>query len=416
MADNAVAWEMLEAELVGLLSNDPTQFRGLQMVSLPIDALWNNLDWGLWLSFETADNIPLWGPVYQASVGNHITDAYLAFLTNIDASALDNDAANETKNLGPQLSAAHDELQKARKQISVEWSDFNNRQKNLPPQSQQNFDTWFTQFWGQKMNVLQNNYQSLADQWVAAANKAGGDYQVLAQAMQDYNNPDFQFQVKDLGGATQPYRMWNLTPFLGDFVSEAQAGRGSAFSLKINNQSDTSSVTSWGGSTDSNLDLGLIGIGAGENFQRTSVDTSSQNFAIAFSAKSFTGIQIMAGQWFHQNVVIQFQNGPFIASGPFGPGKAVFFGPTGTFNLAKTTVYVAYQPSIVAAVDPAAYSQVKQAWNAGQHVAIGPFSFGGGRSSASDQAIFDDTNQTMTFASSSPHPQIIAVNCTILPG
>src|SRR5258708_10709647 len=143
--------------------------------------------------------------------------------------------------------------------------------------------------------------------------------------MEEYNKAELQFQVKDLGGATQPYRMWNLTPFLGDFVSEAEAGRGSAFSLKINNQSVTSSVTSWGGSTDSNLDLGLIGIGAGENFQRTSVDTSSQNFAIAFSAKSFTGIQIMAGQWFHQNVVIPFQKEPFLVSGPFGPGKARCF-------------------------------------------------------------------------------------------
>src|SRR5260370_42370953 len=119
--------------------------------------------------------------------------------------------------------------------------------------------------------------------------------------------------------------MWNLTPFLGDFVSEAQAGRGSAFSLKINNQSDTSSVTSWGGSTDSNLDLGLIGIGAGENFQRTSVDTSSQNFAIAFSAKSFTGIQIMAGQMVHQNVVIQVEKGAIIAKSPLWPSTGCFF-------------------------------------------------------------------------------------------
>jgi hypothetical protein len=71
-------------------------------------------------------------------------------------------------------------------------------------------------------------------------------------------------------------------------------------------------------------------------------------------------------------VVKQFKNGPFIPNGPFGPGKAVFFGPDGTFSLEKTIVYVAYQPSVTATVDEHTYSRMKDSWKANAHISIGP--------------------------------------------
>jgi hypothetical protein len=45
MSDNTIAWEMLRTVLTSFLSRDPTQFRGLQMVTAPLDALWDNPSW-----------------------------------------------------------------------------------------------------------------------------------------------------------------------------------------------------------------------------------------------------------------------------------------------------------------------------------------------------------------------------------
>ncbi len=229
--------------------------------------------------------------------------------------------------------------------------------------------------------------------------------------MQDYNNPAFQVEAKDTNGIKLSYRTWNLVPRLTDFIQEAQAGQGTSLNLQINARTATSDVTKWGTEGSVSLNQGFVGVGSGDSLTRVTVDTTTQNFVMSFSSKAFTGIKITAGQWFHQNVVLQFQNGPFIASGPFGPGKAVFFGPIGTFNLMASTLYVAYQPSVTATLDSTAYSQVQQGWNTGARIAVGPFSFG-----STDNVTFTDTNQTVTMTNNSSHPQLIAVNCTIMPG
>ncbi len=402
---------MLRAELISQLGGDPTHFSGLQIVAAPFDALWDNPDYGEWLGFETANNIPLWEAVYQPSVGNWITDAYFAFLTNIDASAQNNDAANLVKALGQQLAAALDGINKAYQQLSDAWKIFNTAQQFLPPELRQSFDDWFGQNWGQTINNLENGFNNLVTQWVAAANQAGGEYTTLGQAMQDYNNPAFQVEAKDTNGIKLSYRTWNLVPRLTDFIQEAQAGQGTSLNLQINARTATSDVTKWGTEGSVSLNQGFVGVGSGDSLTRVTVDTTTQNFVMSFSSKAFTGIKITAGQWFHQNVVLQFQNGPFIASGPFGPGKAVFFGPIGTFNLMASTLYVAYQPSVTATLDSTAYSQVQQGWNTGARIAVGPFSFG-----STDNVTFTDTNQTVTMTNNSSHPQLIAVNCTIMPG
>jgi hypothetical protein len=411
-------WAMLQAELLRFLSatGNPAQFNGLQIVPVPSDALWDNPNWGTWLGFETANNIPSWGPVYKPSAGNRVTDAYFAFLTNIDAPAQDNDAATQVKGLGAQLTAALEQITNAQQQLVLVWKAFSEAQQLLPPQLRQDFNDWFAQNGTQVLAPLENTYQNLVALWVVAANRAGGGYASLGQAMTDYNNATFQVRATDTNGTMLSYRTWNLIPRLADFISMAEAGQGTALSLQIDTHTDTTNTTAlsmWEADSNAAFNTGFLAVGNQNSFERFTVDTSTQDFAISFSAKAFTGIQVTSGQWFNQNVVLQFQKGPFIPGGPFGPGKAVFFGPNGTFNLMIDTLYVMYQPTIAATVDATTYSRIQHGWDAGLRIALGPFLFS---SELSDVATFTDTNRTITMISHSPHPQLIAVNCTVMPG
>ena len=92
MADNikATPWMMYRHELISYLSggrpNDP-KYQGLQIVPVSLDLLWDDPDYGTFLAWSFANNIPLWGDTYQESSGNRVEDAYFQFLTNIDAPA-----------------------------------------------------------------------------------------------------------------------------------------------------------------------------------------------------------------------------------------------------------------------------------------------------------------------------------------
>jgi hypothetical protein len=396
--DNTAPWVMLQTELINFLggTGDPTQFSGLQMVLTPFYALWDNPIWGLWQGFEIADTIPAWGPVYKPSSDHRVTNAYFLFLNSIDAPAQDKDASNQVKQLREPMSTSLDNIQKVRKQLVTEWKNF-----NVSQPGQQQFNQWFTQNWEQKLNEVEGNYERIATQWIVAANKAGGGYPLLAAALSDYDNPTFQIQATDNFGAILPYRTWSLQPRLADFIALAQAEQGTMLTLQITANTSTTTLI------QSGFNVGFLGIGSGDASQRVAIDTRAQDFLISFSAKSFSGIQVSPGPWFHQDVVLRFKNGPFTTN-------TSFFGSEGVFNLMINTLYVAYQPSIIATLDAAAYTTMKEGWNTGQDVSIGPFLFSSGPESA-DNVNFNDQTRTVTLISNSPHPQLVAVDCNIMP-
>ena len=421
MPDNQTPWMMFRNELASFLvggGGDVGRFSGLQTDTGVLPALWDDPNFGLWLGLQTAREIPHWGPIYQPAPGNHVEDAYHTFLTNIDAPAQDEAAADEAKRLSGKLNEALVAVNDLRVTVGPKWAIFNASQANIPPEFQLSFANWFTSQIGPQLSVLQAQYDNIAANWVAASNRAGGGYQTLAQALIDYNNPapGFQIDAKDNNGATLRYRVWSLLPNLGQFITEAQAGNGTALNININTHTETTDSTHSSWNFNVGFNLGFFGLGGGGGHERTTVDTHTEDFSMTFFAPAFTGITVSPGPWFHQNVIQQFKNGPFIPEGPFGPGRAVFFGETGTYSLQKTIIYVAWQPRVTATVDEQTYSSVKTSWNASGGLSIGPFSFGGGAGGAHDHADFTDNTRTISMTSGSPHPQILATLSMVMPG
>jgi hypothetical protein len=418
MADNQTPWMMFRNELTSFLGGDAGQFNGLQTDTGVLPALWDDPNFGTWLGLETAGEIPVWGPLYNPQPGNHVEDAYHTFLTNIDAPAQDEAAADEAKRLSGKLNDALAAVNNLRLTIGPKWAIFNASQVNIPPEFQLSFADWFVSQIAPQLSVLQAQYDNVAANWVAASNKAGGGFQTLAQALIDYNNPapGFQIDAKDNNGATLRYRVWSLLPDLKQFITEAQAGNGTALDLDINTHTQTTDSTHSSFNFTVGFNIGFFGLSGGGGHDRTTVDTHTQDFSMKFSAPAFTGIRVSPGPWFHQNVIQEFKNGPFIPGGPFGPGKALFFGPTGTYSLQKSIIYVAWHPTVTATLDQQAYSSCKTSYTGSGSLSIGPFTFGGGAGGSQDHAEFSDSTRTIKITSGSPHPQILATRSIVMPG
>ncbi|HAA27163.1 MAG TPA: hypothetical protein DCE56_05115 [Cyanobacteria bacterium UBA8553] len=420
MADNinATPWMMYRHELISYLSggrpNDP-KYQGLQIVPVSLDLLWDDPDYGTFLAWSFANNIPLWGDTYQESSGNRVEDAYFQFLTNIDAPATNPQFGEAAKKDAEKMAAIKKKIDDTMKARGKAWKEFNEAQEDLPPEEQISYKAWYAENYGPQISTLQSQFDVAAAQFVSNSNKAGGGYQLLGQALNNYNNDAFKKELKDQTGATLRYRTWTLVPELSKWIAEAKTGAAKKLSLTINTRTATDSKSVFSGGGNAGFSLGFIGVQASGGYKRTTINTSQTNFSMSFSSL-ITPIQILPGQWYSQQVLQTFKNGPFIPTGPFGPGKAVFWGEKGTFALSPVIAYAAYKPTVKATVDAQAYKAVSEAWSARAGLSIGPFFFGGKAGGSKDTSKFDSASRTFTLTSNSEHPQLIAMLSNVMPG
>jgi hypothetical protein len=419
-AANATPWEMLRNEFESFLSGQGggESLAGLQMVTTPMDAVWDNATYGTWLAWETwANNIPVWGPTYQPSAGNRVTDAYIQVLNNIDVpDVADPEAKKKADLLRQEMDKLNDEIGTLQDQLGAAWMKFDAGQKGLPPNRRTTFDTWYAQHYGAKIAGLTTQMNGLMGDFASASNKAGGGYQSVGQAILNFNNPAFQMPETDQSGAQLSYRTWSLQPELKDWIAEAKQGKVSTLSLTINTHTKTQSTTQWGASAKAGFLYGIFSFGGSGSGTHLNVDTSETDFSMTWAAKGFTAVRIAAGQWYSQQVLQTFKNGPWLKDGPFGSGAAQPYGDKGTFALQPVVIYIAYQPSVTATVDQKTYSEVKTTWQAGLEIGIGPFTFGGTTEGSKDDARWDDAKRSFTITSASEHPQVIAVLNNLMPG
>jgi hypothetical protein len=409
MADNA--WAMFRNELLNFLGGDPAQFTGLQIVSDPPSLEWDNLTYGEFDSFNFANTIPVWDanwpPQLYKSSNNHVDSEYINFIHNINAPAQDPEAAKQAAALTDQLIAARKKIDQTRIELGKEWKTVNDGQKDLPPELQITVEDWYAQNAGPTLSEMQTNLDGLLAQWIHFANKAAGGFASLAHA-----DDDFKLSTKDLKDRNGfPYpgmHSWNIVPPLADFVNQAKADQAPVLNMTVKTGSSTTDTTSWGVGGSASIDVGFFGVDVGGSYDRTSTNTTTQDFKMTFSSKGFMPIQIMAGPWFHQDVLIQFKNGPFIL-------PTQYFGSGGALNLIAVTAYVAYQPIVDVTLDQSTFTRLQTAWEVHTEVAIGPFSFGGSAHGSSDEATFKPESRTIHFGGQSPFAQLVALACNIMP-
>ncbi len=408
------AWQMFTTRLLEKI-NGGAAMQGLQVVTVPYEARWNEQKYGNYYAWRVlADEIPKWQPSYSTTQ-RLITDEYGLFIQSIELPLADPSKRAEAEAARLKWLAAADTLQTAWKEMPGHWTTYNDNQKALPPNRQMSFDSWFAAFDGKKIGSLRNNVDAAGQKYASYMAKAYKGYQLAAAMITSYDNPAYQLQAESPDGLNLYYRTYNITPDLGQWVTESKelATKGAnpaiTFDFVRNTGMTHSEFESAGGSVSYG---GFLGANGGHT--RQTVDTNRQGFLMHFEAVSFAQFTITPSPWFSGTLVTLFQKGPFVSGSVVGDGSRLF-GPDGSFSLMPKTVYVVFRPKVKASLTSNEYHFLKEAWSGGGSISIGPFSFGASYNRTVEHVTWDDTANTVTAESSSDIPQVIATLSNVLP-
>jgi hypothetical protein len=410
-------WLKLTSEFRSFLSGGQPQnplYDGLQILSLPTSALWDDPITGSFTARSWANSISEWNLNYIARPGIEFDENYHIFLTSLLVQdpdpalqqAIQDDLAalQETANRRTRVLIA----------MGKEWKSFDKDQKEfLPPSEWLTFDAWKRQSgFPQQQSQIQAIYDAQIGQFGADAVQATDPLATaLGDALTKYNMSEFQRETTSPDGIKELVRVWSFTPNLTTWIQEAASGAANSISLTIDHRTSTDvrSTFSVGGSLGFNV--GIFGVYTQGGYTRTTIDTTSSQFKLEFKSSAFGGILVAPGPWFKGSV------GSVFGDGPYKPGfsKNSWFGPNGDLNLITTILYIAYQPTIIMTLTNSNYNEVKTGWSAGGGISIGPFSFGASVGSQNDTITTDDQTRTITLESKSPHPQVVAVLNNVMP-
>lgn len=419
LSELGAPWEMFSYALTKKI--DPTdQLKGLQLVTIPISADWNDQEFGKYRMFRVlGDSISTWGPSYF-STPKTISDAYRVFLDNIDIPAPKPGDQEKVEKARKKYNEAITNLETQLNKVGPHWLNFELRQSSLPLPRRLTFDQWYGSFDGRRIAPLQEEVGLAAQNlthWIVQAYQG---YGFAAEMLPNYNNPAFQLSAKSPSGEESFYRTYNITPDLNQWLNTSKqlAAAGAppslSFSFTKNSERRSSSETSWGGSAS--WWGGWWGFNAGAGGSRSTLDTSHEHFQMSFQAVNHATFTITPGKWFNATGIQTLaQINRWLPNGPIAQGLIKLWGPDGIFNIMSTELIVAFRPKITVTVKNDEFNQIKANFYAGGGFSIGPFGFGGSYNRRTEDVRFDESSNTITAEDSSDIPQIIAVVGAVLP-
>ncbi len=418
-------WRMVAEGFVEKISGG-APWKGIQLVTVPTDAAWNDAKYGNYRAWRLLGNsLPAWGPIYRTTQET-LDVGYRIFLDNLDIQPPNQQLqAKADKARIKYDNAVQAQSEEQLKSID-RWVEFDAKQSALPPGNRMSYEDWFSKFEAPKLSALQAQTDLYAQAWTALLNQAGGGYAFAANLLIDYNNISYQGQAAssaDPSGAAPGskkafYRTYSIDPDLSQFIETSKAIPANAppkwaFTMNKSSGEQKMESTSWGASAS--YGIGFFSFGASAGGSSYSFDSSSDQFRIAFSARNIGVFTITPGQWFNGTAVQALQNGPFLKTGPVATGQTQLWGQNGVLRLMSAQIIVAYRPKVSATMSQQDYSVVKSSFSAGGGISIGPFGFGGSYNRSSSDVKFDDASRSFTAEDTTDVPQIVAIVCSVLP-
>jgi hypothetical protein len=410
-------WETFAAALVSQIQG-AAEWKGIQIVTLPLDASWNDKKYGDYRAWRViGDSLPTWGPSYRATSAT-VSGGYRVFLDNLNITPPNPDLAKKADKARKAYNDALDEVSRMQQKVGDDWADFDARQAPLPADRRLSFDEWYAQFDGARIAALQDKVNGAAQNYFSLVNQAGGGFGFAANLLIDYNNPAFQALATSPDGKKNFYRTYNVTPDLSDFIANAKSlapGAPPRLTISFKHGSGQQHIedTAWSGGAS--YGFGFFSFGVNASGGTHAVDTSASDFSMDFTARDFTVFTVTPGNWFNGTAVKALQNGPFLPNGPVASGLIPVWGPKGVLNLMVGQIVVAYKPKVKGTISQSDYSEVKTRFQSSGGFSIGPFGFGASYSRNTSDVHFDDATRTFTAEDTSDVPQIVAVVCAVLP-
>lgn len=298
-------WNMLGTKLREYLtqnSGDSELWKGLQLVTLPTVADWNDPRWGSTRIHALAGYMPHYGPDF-VQTSTLVEDAYYEILSAIGLKqANSGDTAKADAAFGV-LKAKIAEKNRIKLNLIAQWSEYNKAQSVLDPADQITYKQWLSQNTQQldQVNAQITKAQSDAQYWFLKA--YGGEAwaaSLLARFNDDNNSDLIETEVPppppDVGrGTYTSYRRFSINGDLQKFIDDAKGGHGNAITISINkgtHQQDFQE-SHWGASASW---LGIFG--ANGSSSTASVNTQDDTFNLTYSIKSIQYFPVTPGNWY----------------------------------------------------------------------------------------------------------------------
>jgi hypothetical protein len=410
VAEENSIWEMYLKQLRDKISGDAPNFKGVQLLTTPQNASWNDSKTGNYIAWNVLGNsIPQWSPIYIPTP-KEVTQGYKTFLLNLLIPQVDQAEQEKAKKASKKWDDALTELEDTLDERIFKWEGFNNRQQSLPPDKRLSFDSWNARTWGRRIGVKEDFVRLAYQEYRYYLGRATKGYEVVIDAIDNFSNEAFEVEAESPSGLKQRLKTFEITPSLTDFINESgaiPAGSPPAWSFKLTENSVRYSLeeTRWSGGVGY---LGGFFAYAGGSGGSTRLSTSNSTFLLEFSAKNIRTFTIQPGQWWTGAVVQGFKNGPFLPDGPIGNGTVDLWGVNGVLNLLPRQIVVVYQPKFVIRSTQSEYDEVKSRVSGSGGFSIGGFGFGASYGRSSTDISFDDSSMTITAADTTNSPQILA--------
>lgn len=415
----ATGWLQYTTAMRDLISGgqpDNPAFDGLQIVTVPTLATWDDPVFGNWIAWtQWTDTIPTWGINYIPRQGIVFDEIYQSFLLSF--------APNDPDpNLTAAIGADIDALQKTatdrirtKIRMGQEWKSFDADQKaSLPASEWLSFPDWkAVSGFPEQQAQIQSIYNAQLGKFAADTERATDPLATaLGKALQDYDLANYQANVIDPGTKTaDPMHAFALVPDLASWKTQAQNGQGTSLDISIDRRTTTDVRSSYDVGAGIDVDFGIWGFSVGGEDHHQTVDTTSTEFKMEVKAPSFASITVTPDHWYHGSIAALWPDGPYKA----GFDRNYWFGPNGRMNQIMTSIYVAYQPTITVSLSEQDYHATHDSWGASGGISVCGIGFGASYGSSNDSVTFNDNNKSVTLVSHSPNPSVLAVLNDVLP-
>ena len=388
------------------------------------------------------DVVPANSPSYSA--GGGLLSSYAVFLDKINLGAVPNpNLANQLNSATTALNTAQTAFNNVTTQAIAQYTNY--KAINSPPFAP--FSTWVVQ--GYPSYITANN------QLLGAANTLdslmvqvyGAGYSVLQQARSKVGINGAQSLISQnafnmavtsgsiappgsqpvvIGGTTPPSAsalVSSLTPAYSlqafgakyaEWQASSVAGQTSAgATISITSSTATYNLdeSGWSTSADASLfgDFFNFGVSGSASGQKTSIDTTSNDFSLTVNFTGFGSFLITPGGWWDSGALVATYHNQL------NPGAPDFFGEDGSLARFATQVVVGFEPTVILQMKSSDYSNVKSSWEAQTtaSIGIGPFRIGSvsGSANGTKQDIkWDDASASVTIGPvSSSVPVLLGV-------
>lgn len=362
---------------------------------------------------DFCSTMPQWSATgAYASSGARFDGGYGMFLSILLAYSSDPALEAEVRRQQTVLQTAQNDYDTAYRQAAAAYEEATEG-GNVPT-----FTDWLATTegrpWSETLDAAWQRYQEEYDALVALLDQT--QTPGLEQALEDYRDTSFYTRYQDPKLSSFPLvPAYSVTPTPQQWLAEIAAGRGTPATVEIvlpgtapRPAAEGSYRDTWAGGSRP-VPYPFLALDG------TSIDTlSATETRILLHLEAWTTVPIVPAGWYDAGFVAARAEGPFIRgyTGYEDPGSTdtYLWGEGGAFDLRKTALLAAYQPTFEVIGDEGTLARLSSAFSTAHEARIGPF-----RGLVEDGDVQLEPGR-LSVRAASDEPMIFGVDVEVMPG